>query len=165
MSMKSGYLDSDLIPRSLLLERDQSVACETSREPPAPVEEISKAASSENGEAIPCNLEELKRRCMGHMDFVERLLQSFENRFPVEVLEIGKCLAERDISRTSRLVHQLKGATANICAPGLHQILLQIEGTIRAERFDETTRLLSVLEQEWTRFVDFKQAMGNHVEA
>jgi HPt (histidine-containing phosphotransfer) domain-containing protein len=109
---------------------------------------------------VPLDLAELRRRCMGRLDFADRLLASFDKRFPVEVLEIVQSLDANDMSRLARLVHQLKGTTANICAPILHQIVQRIEETVKAGELAETRRALEQLEHEWERFTEFKESMG-----
>ncbi|HEV3417894.1 MAG TPA: Hpt domain-containing protein [Pirellulales bacterium] len=119
-----------------------------------------EGAAIDSPETAPLNLAELRRRCMGSLDFADRLLASFDKRFPVEVLEIVQILDAEDMPRLARLVHQLKGTTANICAPILNQIVQRIEETVKAGELAKTRRELEQLEHEWERFTEFKQSMG-----
>jgi HPt (histidine-containing phosphotransfer) domain-containing protein len=120
-------------------------------------------AAIESPVPVPLDLAELRRRCMGRLDFADRLLASFDTRFPVEVLEIVQSLDAEDMPRLARLVHQLKGTTANICAPILNQIVQRIEETVKAGELAETRRELEQLEHEWERFTEFKESMGGAV--
>ena len=110
--------------------------------------------------APPLDLEQLRRRCMGRLDLVDRLLASFESRFPVELLEIEQSLAAEDMPRLLQLVHQLKGASANISAPGLHRIIQSMEAAARANQLTTVADQLSQLQSEWERFTEFKGSVA-----
>jgi HPt (histidine-containing phosphotransfer) domain-containing protein len=107
---------------------------------------------------VPLDLEQLKRRCMGRIELVERLLMSFEDRFPVELAQIEESLGASDVSRFVRLAHQLKGAAANISAPGLRVTLEQLEDTGRAGQMDEVGPCLANVRSEWSRFQSYLAA-------
>jgi HPt (histidine-containing phosphotransfer) domain-containing protein len=160
MQATFGETDAERFPRSLLLEPAKAGSGQPSFAPGRLAANLIDSGLSECGEPLPLNLEELKRRCMGRMDFAARLLASFENRFPAEVAEIAKCLELQDVAGLARLVHQLKGTTANICAPSLNQIVQQIEELVQAGQLTDIPRRLALLDSEWQRFIVFKQSLS-----
>ena len=105
---------------------------------------------------VPLDLQQLLHRCLGRIDLAERLLRSFETRFVDELSTIEECLREEDVPRLTRLVHQLKGAAANVSAPALHASLTRMEQAVRAERPDEASRCLEEVRRAWERYVEFK---------
>ena len=113
-------------------------------------------APSEPPDAPPLQLDELTQRCLGSMALVERLLASFEQRFPVEVSDIAQCLNVGDVARLVRSAHQLKGAAANMSAPILRSILEQVEHAARAEQLSPIAGYLDQLQAEWQRFCRYR---------
>lgn len=93
---------------------------------------------------------------MGRLDLAERLLASFERRFPIELVEIESSLASGDIPRLMQLAHQLKGASANISAPRIQALMQQLENAARAEALDAAADLLTQLQAEWENFTQYK---------
>jgi HPt (histidine-containing phosphotransfer) domain-containing protein len=161
MKVAFGETELERIPRSLLIERSEQVGAGVSqtptRTPPVkPSDSLSKWA-----DCLPLNLDELRHRCMGRAEFAERLLQSFEKRFPDELQEIVNSLELEDSSRLARLVHQLRGTTANMCAPALTQILQQIEDLIENRRLAEVPRWLDLVDRQWQRFLEYRRSIGN----
>lgn len=108
----------------------------------------------------PVNLEQLVRRCMGRIELAERLLKSFETRFPEDLSKIEECLAQDDATGMSRLVHQLKGAAANISAPELYAILVRMELAVRGQQPEIAHNCLAEVHQAWDRFQQFTSLAG-----
>jgi HPt (histidine-containing phosphotransfer) domain-containing protein len=151
---------STRFPRSLLLPESEAESRRPRTTSFAESTEGEELPASESTDRVPLNLEELHRRCMGRLEFAERLLASFEKRFPVEVLEISKSLEDGDVPRLARLAHQLSGTAANICAPTLLQIMQKVEETIRQGQLAETARWLARLKPEWERFTEYRASIG-----
>lgn len=108
----------------------------------------------------PVDLEQLVRRCMGRIELAERLLKSFESRFPVDLSKIEECLANDDASGLARSVHQLKGAAANISAPELYAILARMEQAVRGQQSAVAQECLEEVHQAWDRFQQFTSLAG-----
>jgi HPt (histidine-containing phosphotransfer) domain-containing protein len=108
----------------------------------------------------PVDLEQLVRRCMGRIELAERLLKSFETRFPDDLSKIEDCLAQDDATGMSRLVHQLKGAAANISAPELYAILARMELAVRGQQSEVAHDCLEEVHQAWDRFQQFTSLAG-----
>lgn len=113
-------------------------------------------APADARDLAPLDLEQLRRRCMGSLDLVERLLASFERRFPPALLKIELYLSANDAPRLIQLAHQLKGAAANISALALHHLLQQMEVAAGEEELAAAAVWLSQLQCEWERFTHYK---------
>ncbi|MCR9117007.1 MAG: Hpt domain-containing protein [bacterium] len=75
--------------------------------------------------AAPIEMASLLHRCMGNIDFAERMLKRFEETFEVQIDELSQQSGE-DRDEISRLAHRMKGAAANISAPLLEQSLVEL---------------------------------------
>jgi len=110
-----------------------------------------KAANTQTANLF--DLQQLVRRCMGRIELAERLLASFESRFPVDLSKIEACLAADDTAGLARLVHQLKGAAANVSAPDLYAILSRMELAVRDEHCDAAQNCLEEVQGVWDRYL------------
>lgn len=152
-TIASKHFDAAPIPRSLLLDHPPATKSASSCK-----SQPGEASPGPDANELPLNMNELQRRCMGRLEFAQRLLTSFETRFPIESAEIVGALAKKDKERSARLVHQLKGTTANICAPALNRTLQQMERLVGSEQFGDAERLLTELDREWQRFFAFRHS-------
>jgi HPt (histidine-containing phosphotransfer) domain-containing protein len=117
---------------------------------------VAGAPGAPTARPIPLELDDLTQRCLGSLALVERLLASFEQRFPIELCEIAQSLEAGDVPRLVRSAHQLKGAAANMSAPMLRSILEHVEHAARAENLTPIAGYLAELEAEWERFCRFR---------
>lgn len=107
-------------------------------------------------DGAPIGFDELAQRCLGSIALMERLLASFDRRFPPGVEEIADSLAAGDTARLVRCAHQLKGAAANMSAPTLKTLLERIEHAARAGDLSPITGYLGELEVEWQRYCQYR---------
>jgi HPt (histidine-containing phosphotransfer) domain-containing protein len=107
----------------------------------------------------PFDWEQLVRRCMGRIELAERLLNSFESRFPEDLSKIEEALLENDSAGLPRLVHQLKGAAANVSAPDLHSILARMEEAVRSAQRDIADECIDEIHVTWDRYVQSKSSV------
>jgi HPt (histidine-containing phosphotransfer) domain-containing protein len=114
---------------------------------------------TETREQTALNFDELVRRCMGRIELAERLLASFDQRFPVEIAEIERCLLAGDAASAARLTHQLKGASGNVSAVGLHAVTSQIEQSVRLGNLDDAQARLVDARQAWSEFQSAKASL------
>ena len=117
---------------------------------------IKPASRDVTADDAPLNFDQLLMRCMGRIELAERLLASFERRFPLEVSQIEQCLETGDMQAFVRLTHQLKGASANVSAPALHSILKRIEEAGRVEQLEKIAAGLTDLRGAWDEFTQYK---------
>ena len=113
----------------------------------------SNSSPASPSSAPPLNYDELVRRCMGKIELVERLLNSFESRFPGEISQIEESLADGDRPRLNRLVHQLKGSVSNVSASALQAVMIRMDEAAQADRLDEVLTCLNETRQQWEAFI------------
>jgi len=91
---------------------------------------------------------------MGNLDFVERVLERFQQRFPQQLAELERLLETEDAEQLALAAHRIKGNSANVSATGLEQVAAEIEASCRANRLGEIPRHVDRLQREWARYVD-----------
>lgn len=101
---------------------------------------------------LPLDLHDLAERCLGSFELVERLLNSFEQRFWPEVEQLERALAAGNAELAARVVHTLKGATANVSAERLRRVVAQIENVLRSGSLEDLRAPLEQLRHEWEQF-------------
>jgi HPt (histidine-containing phosphotransfer) domain-containing protein len=109
-------------------------------------------------DTVPLDLAQLLHRCMGNLALAERLLASFEKRLTNDVSAISKSMAEQNSAALVRTAHQLKGASANMSAPGLQRAAAAIEDLGRQNRLGELAAELEQLRHECQRFITYKES-------
>jgi len=109
----------------------------------------------------PYDMEQLVRRCMGRIELAERLLKSFESRFPEDLTKIEDSLRALDTPAASRMVHQLKGAAANVSAPDLYSMLARLEDNVRGEQYGQANDCVGEIQQTWRRYANSNGAGTN----
>ena len=98
--------------------------------------------------------DELLERCMGNLEFVERILSKFQRRFGENLEELEKALDAEDAEQLVRLAHRLKGESANMAARGLRDQAAKIERLGRDGRVCEVGPCLAGLRAEWSQFAE-----------
>jgi HPt (histidine-containing phosphotransfer) domain-containing protein len=111
------------------------------------------------GAELPLDYAQLTRRCLGKIELVERLLASFESRFPEELSQIEQCLLEGDAPRLARLTHQLRGAAANVSAPSLQAVITGMEESARAGRLNDFEVRLADVRRAWDHFREYRSSL------
>lgn len=110
------------------------------------------------------NHDELVARCMGNLDFAERILMKFHDRCNQDVDELEREFRQRNIDAVTRLAHRIKGAAANVSAPRLRTCAADIESLGRKQQIPEIEGRLEQLRNEWSRFVDSVETLGSSQE-
>ncbi len=108
----------------------------------------------ENGCASqqPLQHEELLARCLGNLEFAERVLSTFQDRFEEDLAVLEQHCHANETDNIASLAHRMKGASANAAAPGLQAETARLEELARSQRADELPRQMTQLKNEWTRF-------------
>ena len=112
------------------------------------------ALRDEQGTVPPLKHEELIARCLGNLDFAERVLTKFQERFEADLVELEAELVSGNTDSVARLAHRMKGASANTAATGLQTEAACIEELARSDQKEEITRRLGRLGGEWSRFIE-----------
>ena len=106
----------------------------------------------------PLDRRQLINRCLGRIELAERLITSFQTRFPNEAGQIESALAAGDEPSLVRLIHQLKGAAANVSAPALHSLLTTMEHSARNGDRTAVVESMSELYVAWDEFKAFLES-------
>ncbi len=110
------------------------------------------------------DVEDLLARCLGNVDFAQRILGKFQERCDEDLEALDKAVTDGDRDSVARLAHRLKGASANASAQGLQKHASEIERAARHESLDEVPASLESLKQEWTRFNEVVTQLGSLAE-
>jgi two-component system sensor histidine kinase/response regulator len=102
--------------------------------------------------ATVLDTEDLMARCLGNLEFAERVLAMFQQRGNVDLAELEQAVAAEDIETVTRIAHRLKGASANVAAPGLRATAAEIEQAARQRSVEEIPAHLAEFRREWERF-------------
>jgi HPt (histidine-containing phosphotransfer) domain-containing protein len=96
--------------------------------------------------------EELLARCVGRLDFAERIIGKFVEHFERDIQHLEDSLVQGDLSAMVCTAHRMKGAAANVAAPALLAQTAEIEQSAKQERPEDLRANLSRLREEWKRF-------------
>ena len=121
--------------------------------------------TSEASAAEVLDLEGLRNRCMGNIDFVQRVLEKFQQRIPEELAELEQSLTLGNLEQVARVAHRVKGTSANAAAPGLRQAAAEIEESGRAGQVSGVSTGIEHLRGEWERYLDYVSTLFSTVDA
>jgi len=102
----------------------------------------------------PLNPDELLARCMGNIEFAERVLTKFQQCFGEDLAQLEQELFSENVEEIARVAHRLKGASANAAAPALREQAADIEDLARARKITEIPPHLEQLQGAWSQFVE-----------
>jgi HPt (histidine-containing phosphotransfer) domain-containing protein len=115
-------------------------------------------SNAEREPTAPLDRRQLINRCLGRIELAERLIASFQTRFPNETAQIERALADGDEANLVRLIHQLKGAAANVSAPTLHALLSKMEQSARSGDRATVVESMGRLYEAWEQLTRFLAA-------
>lgn len=110
--------------------------------------------TQQHGPDTAIHIDELVERCLGNLDFAERILTRFQHHFGEELGLLEQGLAAQDAEGIARVAHRMKGAAANAAAPALRDRAAQIERLGRAGRLSEIPATLAEMRDRWTDFAE-----------
>ena len=100
------------------------------------------------------DFQELLDRCLGNLEFAERVLAKFQSRFDDDLVEIEQALDAKDADAVARVAHRLKGASATAAANGIRDQAAKIEDLARNHHVEEIPTRLQELRNECSRFAE-----------
>jgi len=80
----------------------------------------------------PLDLKALEVRCLGRLDLVERVLQTFNDQLDADLAKLEQALAAGNIAEFTLVAHRIKGMSANTEARQLAQEAALTEQKARA---------------------------------
>ena len=99
-------------------------------------------------------LDELMERCLGNLEFVERVLSKFQQRFGENLEALERAVDAHDTEGVVQLAHRLKGESANVAARGLRDQAGEIERLGRNGQICDIPPCLAELRFEWSSFAE-----------
>jgi HPt (histidine-containing phosphotransfer) domain-containing protein len=98
------------------------------------------------------DLDALRHRCMDNLDFVQRILEKFQEQMPEQVAELERLLSIQDTKQLALVAHRIKGTSANVAAGILQHVAAEIEELGRAGRVAEIQGQMIRLHDAWEQF-------------
>ena len=108
---------------------------------------------------LPVCIDELCARCVGNLELVERVLQTFQDRFAESLEQLDSALQSEDYAEMARIAHQMKGSTRTVAAHDLARCTELIEEAAGAGLGDRAGQHIEQLKAEWTRFDDLNELL------
>lgn len=97
------------------------------------------------------NVDDLMARCMGNLEFVERILTIFQTRGDADLQELEDAVGSTDFARVQRISHRLKGACANAGATSLSTRASELWSAADKEFADVVAARFAQFKQEWNQ--------------
>ena len=98
-------------------------------------------------------LEDLRRRCLGNLELMERVLAAFQASFSGDLASLTEAAHRRDAEQARRLAHRMKGAAANAAAPQLMQLAAELERDCDASSSTSPRDKVEQLQHQWKTFL------------
>ncbi len=102
-------------------------------------------------------LDELMERCLGNLNFAQRVVSVFEEHFGRDLAALEAGLASDDMDEVARIAHRMKGSSANAAAPQLCRDMASIEELAQHHRSAEMARCILKLREDWSQFRETAQ--------
>jgi len=152
------YVSKPLDPNRLMKAIEKWLGNSGPTSPPrAAIESETVTAAPPTGcaESPPLGIDALLDRCMGNVETVRMILDEFEREAVADLAEIKRHVENGDCERMARVAHALKGSSGILSADALAGIAFELERTGRAGALTDQARLLSQLNREVQRCIDY----------
>lgn len=97
--------------------------------------------------------DQLLQRCMGNVDFADRLLTKFISRLPGDVDELKSSIQQGSPDEVARVAHRIKGACASVAADRMKDVAEELEAEGRGGQIDEPMDWMDRIESEADRLL------------
>ncbi|HEY3418831.1 MAG TPA: Hpt domain-containing protein, partial [Armatimonadota bacterium] len=99
----------------------------------------------------PINYPFLRDQCLGDVEFIAKLLDTFLQYTPRELAELKAAATEGNTDKIAELAHRLKGNAATVAAESLHAQAELLEAQAKSGQCAEATASIAILEKEFDR--------------
>jgi HPt (histidine-containing phosphotransfer) domain-containing protein len=106
------------------------------------------------------DLDDLMTRCLGNLEFADRILTVFQSRFESDLSELEHAVQLGDVERVERIAHRLKGACANAAASGLAERATNLWNAAHEGQVKSVRECFSALQDEWSQDAAILQAVS-----
>ncbi|OYV85598.1 MAG: hypothetical protein B7Z73_13255, partial [Planctomycetia bacterium 21-64-5] len=107
--------------------------------------------------APPLDFDSLSERFMGDWDFVQVILDKFQQQVGVDLDQLEQSLIEHNAQQTASLAHRIKGSAANVSAIEISRLAAELEAMGRAAELDDASAHLGRIKAECQRLDQFVQ--------
>jgi len=119
-------------------------------------------STCENQDAV-LDLEDLKARCLGNMDLVERVLLKFTGQLDQDLDELEQAVGAGDAVRAAHLAHRIKGIAASVAARSLFDDAAIAEERALANGMAELPKDLNRLRSDRSRLAESLARSGRRL--
>jgi HPt (histidine-containing phosphotransfer) domain-containing protein len=98
------------------------------------------------------DVDELLARCMGNLEFAERVLGMLQERCAADIDDLDNAIAQQDVAKIASIAHRLKGAYANAAAATLKSRASELEEAARTGSLPEVEESWRSLREKWNDF-------------
>jgi len=154
------YLCKPLDPRQLISTLNRLLNKEGT--PPGEASIASEAPASQQDP--PFDLDSLLSRCMGDVEFRDRLLTKFPEQAELGMRRITDAVRANDAAQLARAAHGLKGTAANLSAASVQRVAAELEALGHAGTLDQVDRLVAELQSQVDRCIAALQPAGANPE-
>ena len=105
----------------------------------------------------PLDCDSLAERFMGDWDFIQVILEKFQQQVGVDLDQLERSLLEHNAQQTASVAHRIKGAAANVSAIEVSRLAAELEAMGRASELTEAGNRLSRIKNECQRLDAFVQ--------
>lgn len=99
--------------------------------------------------AAVVDVDDLLARCLGNVEFLERVLLIFQSRCESDLCELEVAIQSADMLNVRRLAHRLKGACDSAGADRLGVRASELWTAANDESKDELAALFTLLRSDW----------------
>lgn len=103
----------------------------------------------------PLDCASLVERFLGDWEFVEGILEKFQQQVGVDLEALERSIVERNSEQAALLAHRIKGAAANVSAAEISRVAAELERMGRAAKLDQADEQLAALRSENQRLDEF----------
>ena len=101
-------------------------------------------------ESAPLDFDQLLARCLGNLEFAQRVLARFQDSFGEDLTRLEQELSSGNAEQVAGLAHRMKGAAANVGAVALARAAASVEELARGCRLQEVTPRFGRLQRQWS---------------
>lgn len=105
----------------------------------------------------PLDCDSLVERFMGDWDFVQVILEKFQQQVGVDLDQLERSLTEHNAQQTASVAHRIKGAAANVSAVEISRLAAELEAMGRAAELTNAGSYLGKIKTECQRLDTFVQ--------
>jgi HPt (histidine-containing phosphotransfer) domain-containing protein len=121
--------------------------------------------SSAESQVPVLDVQDLTDRCLGNLALLERIVAKFESHFDHDMALLEAAVLSHDSQAVAGVAHRLKGASANVSAPGLCARAAGVEKLAREGRLAGIGTALEELRSERLRFSETIVSIGGELLA